>query len=113
VTIIAALVVPWESFEPHSHWSRVAWVPFSTPPPVTARDLIFNVLLYVPFGYLFARLRVGGSWVVLTCLSGAVVLSCGTELLQVYSHGRFPSATDVVMNIAGAYVGLRLARRRP
>jgi len=80
---------------------------------VTALDVVFNVLLYVPFGYLFARSRLGGSWVVLTCLAGAVVLSCGTELLQVYSHGRFPSATDVAMNIAGAYIGLRLARRRP
>jgi hypothetical protein len=34
------------------------------------------------------------------------------ELAQVWSHDRFPSATDVVMNVAGCILGAHLVRRR-
>lgn len=114
--VISAVVLPWASYQPHEHWARIIWVPFSTPPPLTARDIVVNVLLYVPFGFLYARWRsqgAGRAWSVLSAsLLLALALSAATELTQVYSHGRFPSATDVTLNVAGACLGAALGRRR-
>jgi len=88
------------------------WLPFSTPPPLAAPDVLINVLLYVPFGYLYASSRRGRGPGFLRGVILALGLSIVTELTQVYSHARFPSATDVALNAAGASIGLHLARRR-
>jgi glycopeptide antibiotics resistance protein len=107
--VIVLVVVPWGgAYQPHPHWTRVVWIPFSTPPPLTAWDVVVNLLLYVPFGYLFARVRPAWTWPV---VSAAVLLSVATEFAQVYSHGRFPSITDVILNTAGAIAGLAVGRR--
>ena len=107
VIAIALIVVPWWRFQDHSHWSRVGLVPFASP-PFRPDDMIGNVALYLPFGYLHARLaRRPGLW---TTVLWAIGLSLATELTQVYSHGRFPSATDLVCNAAGAWGGARAWR---
>ena len=109
--VIVLAVVPWMTYQPHSHWAKVVWIPFSTPPEITARDVLGNLLLYVPFGYLLSR---AGSWrpaLGTVCLVAAV-LSIATELTQVYSHSRFPSATDVLLNVVGAVSGCLLSRNR-
>ena len=38
-------------------------------------------------------------------VGAACVLSLGVELFQVYCHGRLPTMTDVVANVAGAWLG--------
>ena len=109
-SVIILLVVPWGSVQDHAHWSRVAWLPFLSP-PVRAGDIARNVLLYLPWGYLLARHtdQTGMSgWKV---AAYALMLSLGTEATQVMSHGRFPSATDVTCNVAGAWIGGRWALR--
>ncbi len=108
--VILLLVLPWTSFQSHSHWSRVAWIPFMSQ-PLKIRDVVANVLLYVPWGYFLmlmprAPRRI---WLVAMFAAG---LSLSTEAAQLYSHGRFPSMTDVVSNICGAVTGARLVRRR-
>lgn len=105
--IIFLLVVPWGSYQDHSHWARVQWIPFVTP-PIKLRDIVANTLVYVPFGYWSMRLgERPRAWrgVVL-----AFALSLATEFTQVYSHGRFPSTTDVVCNVFGAWLGTRRSR---
>jgi glycopeptide antibiotics resistance protein len=102
--VILLLVVPWGAYQDHPHWGRVQWIPFVTP-PIKLRDVLANVLVYVPFGYWSLRLgRVPRAWrgVVL-----AFALSLGTEYTQVYSHGRFPSTTDLTANVCGAWLGTR------
>jgi glycopeptide antibiotics resistance protein len=113
VVVILIGVIPWRGWQGHEHWSRVTWIPFSTAiTPLRPRDLVVNVLLYAPLGFFLARdhLTGRGRWALVIGL--ALALSVGTEVLQVYSHGRFPSATDVVMNVAGSALGAALARRR-
>lgn len=110
IGIIVLVVVPWGSYEPHPHWARVVWIPLSTPPALTVWDVGINLLLYGPFGYFFVRARPGRAWRV---VAAAALLSAVTELTQVYSHGRFPSATDVLLNTVGAWAGYRLGRRAP
>lgn len=72
------------------------------------RDVVVNVLLFVPFGVGMAatsrnRLRVTGR-VVLT-VGTAAVLSLGVESLQMYLPSRDPSLRDVAANVAGAALG--------
>lgn len=109
--LIVVAVVPWTSYQNHSHWQRVGWIPFASP-EVRLRDIVVNVLLYAPWGYVCARSSralAGRVWVVIAL---AAALSITTEASQLYSHGRFPSATDVASNMFGAYAGAMLARRR-
>jgi len=101
VGVIIFVVVPWYRVQDHSHWAGVQWVPFLTP-PIRLRDMIANTLFYIPFGYLGVRAidRRVGRVVVL-----AGLLSLLTEFSQVFSHGRFPSSTDLVCNTLGAWAG--------
>jgi glycopeptide antibiotics resistance protein len=106
--LICACVIPWADLQNHSHWSRVQWIPFVTP-PVKVIDIVINVLLYVPFGYLFARWRGRrGTTLAVMC---AGTLSLVTEWTQLYSHSRFPSLTDVTCNVCGTLVGVWLAQQ--
>jgi glycopeptide antibiotics resistance protein len=103
--VIVAIVVPWRSLQTHPHWLRIRWVPFVSA-PVGLGDIIGNVLLYVPFGYFAGSYFGRRGW--LMGLVGATVLSCTTEFTQIWSHGRFPSLQDVLMNVSGAAVGMAL-----
>lgn len=107
--MIAAVVIPWRSFQDHPHWARIRWVPFLSS-PVGPRDIIGNVLLYVPFGYYACLLSKHRGWLV--GIAGAALLSCITEVTQVFGHGRFPSVQDVLMNVLGAAFGVVLSRTR-
>jgi glycopeptide antibiotics resistance protein len=109
--LILVVVLPWANFQNHTHWQRVAWIPFVSP-PVKVRDVIVNVLLYVPWGYLYIRHMPEGLKRPWLALVFAASLSVASEGAQLFSHGRFPSATDAACNVLGAFAGARYARRR-
>jgi glycopeptide antibiotics resistance protein len=111
IVVIAAVVTPWRGLQDHGHWSRVRWVPFISP-PVRIRDILGNVMLYVPYGFLHAKRRQTPSalWVGAT---QAALLSVCTEFTQVFSHDRFPSVQDVLMNVVGAVIGMALVGVTP
>jgi len=112
IAVIVACVVPWIGWQDHSHWTRIGWVPFSSP-PVRLRDIVINTVLYVPFGLFCHRaLRPHWSGRAGFAMLWAIVLSVSTEASQIYSHGRFPSATDVMTNVIGAGLGVMLAKAR-
>ena len=98
--MILLLVVPWFSWQTHPHWDRVQWTLFLA--PVKTRDIVANVLLYLPFGYWANRQWPSNVWRVVGL---AFALSLATEVTQVYSHGRFPSVRDVVCNAFGGWLG--------
>ena len=108
--LILVLVLPWLNYQNHSHWARVGWIPFFSK-EVKVRDIVANVLLYAPWGYFWARQRRDPSRRVWPVVVIAAALSIATEASQSYSHGRFPSATDVACNLMGAFVGAEYARR--
>jgi glycopeptide antibiotics resistance protein len=107
--VICFIVVPWYRFQSHVHLELVQWVPFITP-PVRLRDIVLNTFLYVPFGYLHVRRSSRLS--ISRTVAFAVALSVVTECAQLFSHGRFPSTTDLVCNVLGAYLGARWAASR-
>ena len=70
--------------------------------PRTILDAGLNVVFYVPFGVLAVAAGLRAA-VALTC---GAALSAATELTQVFSHSRVPSAADLVLNSAGSLIGI-------
>ncbi len=107
--VICFIVLPWYRFQGHPHFELIQWVPFVTP-PIRLRDIVLNTLLYVPLGYLHVRRSLVIS--VPRTVAVAAALSLVTECAQLFSHGRFPSTTDLVCNTFGAYLGALWASGR-
>ena len=105
---VLAADLPWGDFHAHTHWRTVGWIPFVTP-PVRAADILENIVLFLPLGF-FAGLRARS---LPRALQKGVLLAFPASLLgewsQLYSHSRFPSATDVSSNLIGAILGAALA----
>lgn len=108
IAAVLAADLPWGDFHAHTHWGAVGWIPFVTP-PVRAADILENIVLFLPLGFfagLDARSLVSGlrrgAWL-------GLLVSLVGEWSQLYSHSRFPSATDVSSNLIGAVLGVALA----
>ena len=97
--------LPLGDFQNHTHWYKVGWIPFVTP-PVRVGDILGNVAMYVPFGLLQKRLSTRAKTVGIVA-GDALLLSFFCETTQLYSHTRFPSSTDLVCNVLGAFIGAR------
>jgi glycopeptide antibiotics resistance protein len=80
-------------------WDRIHLVPL-TDPADKVEDLAANILLFVPFGYSFARHR-GLAWLPLA----AGLVSAVAEASQLFSTVRYPSGTDVFYAVVGALAG--------
>lgn len=93
---------PWGDLQNHTHWDRVAWVPFVSP-PVRPLDIVQNLLLFAPFGCFVGlstvRSRRHG---VMFAAALTLLIAFAGETSQLYSHSRFPSATDLTCNVVGA-----------
>jgi glycopeptide antibiotics resistance protein len=102
--VLAATVPPFHALKAHAHWGKVTWIPFSER-YLIPRDLLINVLLLVPFGFAgpWRRAR-WGRRLVFAAVAGAALSLC-VEFVQVFSHVRLPTATDVVTNAFGSVMG--------
>jgi glycopeptide antibiotics resistance protein len=108
--IVAITVLPLDNFRGHSHWDQVNWIPFGGP-RLKPFDVAANLGLFVPFGAWWPfRTPVAARRRRAIVVASALLLSASVELWQVYCHGRFPSATDLVANVAGAALGAWLVQ---
>jgi glycopeptide antibiotics resistance protein len=98
---------PWGDLQNHSDWGRVGWIPFVSP-PYRLRDIVLNAILCAPLGGFAGRMF---RWPLSSAFLLALVLSLTGEWTQIYSHTRFPSATDVACNVAGAVIAAAFTRR--
>jgi hypothetical protein len=71
------------------------------PSALTAADLLGNILLFVPFGFLLRRRMSGMAAVVLV----GMAFSGTMETAQLFIEPRFPSFTDVINNGVGSALG--------
>jgi glycopeptide antibiotics resistance protein len=107
LSVILLATVPWGDVHLHAHWSNVEWLPFA--PPLRRLDVIGNVLLFVPLGALVTKqFRGRGGPAVPGSI--ALVLSGTLESIQLLSHTRVPSTSDVLCNVAGSLVGICVAQ---
>ena len=97
----AMFSVPWSSFTTRPQ-GQVDLVPFQK---ARRADQLRNFLYYVPVGAIGVGLGFGPVMTV----AGASALSGIAETTQIFSSGRFPSATDLALNTGGALVGVGLA----
>jgi VanZ family protein len=77
--------------------------------PTSRGDLVANVLLYLPFGFLFAWVAAGRRTavvVLLTAVALGLMLSLGAEILQSGSATRTASTADILINAAGTAFGV-------
>ena len=117
--LLIALVgtVPFTNFVGHSHWEYIQWLP--TTDNFRSRrflfDVVANMALFLPLGYLLDRSRsttTARRSLVLSA-GAAGLLSLSIEWFQVYCHNRHPSLTDVVSNVTGSLIGAVLSIYRP
>lgn len=110
IVILGFTVLPVENFVGHAHWDKVRWIPLYNHPSVLF-DIVANVALFVPFGYLLKRVLSGRSgrqtWILTFLLAGGI--STSIEFYQVYCHNRFPSTTDIGSNLFGAIIGVLIS----
>ena len=77
---------------------------------LTTPDIILNILLYVPLGYLGRNLLYGRiPYAGLIAVAVSFALSAGIEYAQFYLPARVSSRIDLVANVSGALVGVVLA----
>lgn len=94
-------ILPWTLLHWPDHFDRYI-----------ARDLVLNVVLYVPIG-IGACLGLGrglprAAALALSLLFAGAV-STAMELLQVYVPGRDPSFADIASNVLGGLIGAAMA----
>jgi hypothetical protein len=99
----AVVAFPWLSLDSSPHWQRVEWVPFHFTRP---RDWLLNIVFFVAFGFLGTCAR----WRWRHDLTAAALSSLFTEIVQTFATARFPSTTDAVTNVAGAALGISVAK---
>ncbi len=87
-----------------------AWISYQYG-SVSVGDVVQNVLLFIPFGFLgYASLRGRRSAIGLVLLTVAgAALSMLVEFLQLFSETRHSSLSDVLFNTLGAASGVALA----
>ncbi len=99
-TAVAAIVLAPFRFAVPEHLAPV-WI---GPPPGRLSDLLLNIVLFTPLGFLADRLRGGRTSPFRIALLGAAI-SLGLEATQLFIPGRYSTASDVMANALGALVG--------
>ena len=117
-SLYLALLLPWLvtnlGWRPHP---RTYLLEFRLASPTRlAGDAIFNVAMFVPFGWLLARgiADIGASARarVVVVAAACAALSLTVETAQFFLVSRYSSAIDVLTNTVGAAVGAVIAHRR-
>jgi glycopeptide antibiotics resistance protein len=84
--------------------------PLLSTDPRYLRDIVSNVVSFVPWGFLLSGVLTSASRLsvrtVILAMSMGLLLSGTVELLQYWSASRFSSLLDVLTNITGTGVGL-------
>jgi glycopeptide antibiotics resistance protein len=116
VVILISSTYPWTNFAGHAHWDGVGWIPFQDIKISIGRtlDALANLALYVPLGFTYMRARpCFHKPDVLKAVFLAAMVSVSCETYQIYCHGRFPSMTDLTVNVIGALFGVVAAYYLP
>ena len=118
VFILLVGVLPLRNFVGHAHWEYIKWVPIPTVEDLRSpkylldisSDIIGNALLFLPLGYFLRRLLTSSSPIRQLLIAAGIggTLSLSIELYQVYCHNRFPSIFDIITNVTGTLIGVRL-----
>jgi glycopeptide antibiotics resistance protein len=116
-SLYLALLLPWLvtdlGWHPHP---RAYLLEFRLASPARlAGDAIFNVAMFVPFGWLLARgiedLGASARARLVVVAAACAALSLTVETVQFFLVSRYSSAIDILTNAVGAAVGAVIAYR--
>jgi glycopeptide antibiotics resistance protein len=112
-------ILPLSNFVGHPHWEYITWVPIPSVEDLRSpkylldisSDIVGNTLLFLPLGYFLRRVLTSSSpsQQLLIAAGIGITLSLSIELYQVYCHNRFPSIFDVITNVTGTVIGVRIS----
>jgi glycopeptide antibiotics resistance protein len=109
LVLLPALLLPLPTTNPHL-------MEFRASRPWLSLDVALNVAVFVPLGWLLARVghrrglsRLGA---VLLTAGGCGALSLSAETVQFFLSSRYSSVIDVVANTTGALLGAVVGRPR-
>ena len=107
--ILLAGTFPFTNFVGHSHWDYIKWLPTADDfrSPKLVFDIVANIALFLPWGYLFIHsLSIRSqSWRFTLLVTIGCMFSMGIELFQVFCHNRHTSIADVMSNTLGTLIG--------
>ncbi len=88
-------------------FASIAQLITETVPEVAIRNILGNVVLFVPFGLLLPLLfhRMQAFWPFIWRI---VVISVGIEILQIFTRARSIDVDDVILNALGGAIGFGL-----
>lgn len=109
LAVIAVADFPFNDAQSHPHWERVRWLPAYVSPAIHLRDVVGNLGLGVPAGLSFAALYAASPAAAGLAVAPVALLA---EWSQVYSHSRYPTASDVALNVAGAAIAAAMLAAR-
>ena len=112
VAVVALATFPFGDFQNHPHWERVRLMPHAFHPLNHVVDVVGNLLLGAPAGMVVALSYRASPMAAAVAVAPVSLLG---EWTQVYSHSRYPTGSDVVLNVLGAVLAARFAtspRRR-
>ncbi len=70
-----------------------------------AREVLLNILLYVPMGYLLPFILKPMRYSVMACTVVGLLCSCATEFAQLYYHIGYFQVDDIINNTLGCFIG--------
>lgn len=123
------LFIRWRSVEVTDYWSqlsgRVNLVPFSSmgsmlrtlwrhPYPAVLWTVVYNIggniAMFVPLGF-FLRALFPGCRRFRRCMGTVAVIMTAVELCQLFTLRGFCETDDLILNLLGAAIGWRLAKK--
>ncbi|WP_062071122.1 VanZ family protein [Demequina sediminicola] len=110
VILIVTLVIPSTSDVPGGHYANTTPGQeiergLANPGSSAWYNLVGNIAMFIPLGFLVACLIGGGFWRRLIIATGTgVVLTGGIEFLQ-FGMGRVADVDDIILNSTGALLG--------
>lgn len=91
---------------------RINWRPLGgTADNIILSDIIQNIMLFMPFGFLgyFSLVHKSSWWRKAAVILMGDSLSASVEFLQIFSPVRYPALSDVIFNTVGTAAGLLIA----
>jgi VanZ family protein len=101
-----ALSIPWRVNRPNQPPQLVPFIRLET------GDVVINLLGFVPLGFLTGVLFRPRFWrEYVAAWTPMAAMSLAIEITQFTLPNRFPSVSDLILNCAGAALGMAIARR--
>ena len=110
--VLVVISLPGAGFDGMPHWKNIEWVPFThlSFHPEVMIETALNLVAFIPLGYLAIRsVSQTSRNPILAALLLGLCSSAGIEFYELFCHDRFPSTTDILMNVGGTGIGVWLA----